>query len=417
MIDASETIESQVEMDLSMIQMTAMSIWDEESISLIFGGIMNLEDFAKFVYFEYFAKCCLTSQEKLSVDKQAAAFEDRIEKINLNNMSCRLSESDEKFANAYNPEHTIDETASYRFDQMLYKRPIPLYNGSATPFADALIQLQKFAQNGPESAFDSTSIGKGYFYQLLTETIAANGEGKSFRSLQNSRKNPEAHIEFYSELYSFVHLYISEPYAESASEDNLDTYLSCAITLYKLENRYKYSAILDYALALESRGIRIYPLDKKPSADRFSKLPFYFYSTLKITEENIPYRSDELPSPIMKRNEYLDFFLDAPEDQYEEEELRYYSIVQMTEQIRRIFEVSPEQILEYTPQKFAWFIYHQYNVFDLYEKQHSMDLPSVLTQSVAWKIQKIVRNLYYGDKSSLIIKENAKNRAKERKEM
>lgn len=416
MIVPASTIESEVEKDLLAINYATISTYFDDGLELIFDGLMSMEDFAKFVYFEYFAKCCLASQEKLSVDKQAAVFENRIEKINLVNVPCQLSESEKEFANTYNSEHTIDDMVSYRLPQMLYKRPIPLYNDSKTPFADDLLQLKKFAIDGPEKAFDPTAIGKGYFYQLLLETIKANNEGSSFRALQNSRKNPEDHIKFYSELYSFVHLYMSEQYVESASEDDLDTYLSCAVALYKLENRYKYSAILNYALALESRDIRIYELDKKPEADRFSRLPFYFYSTLKITDENIPYRSDELPSPIMMRNQYLDFFLSASDDQCRQEEFRYYSIVQTAENVRRIIAGPLNHTIEYTPKKFAWFINHQYNIFDLYEKQHSMDLASVLTWDVSMKIQKIVRNLYDGDKSSLIIKDNAKKREKERKE-
>ena len=88
---------------------------------------------------------------------------------------------------------------------------------------------------------------------------------------------------------------------------------------------------------------------------------------------------------------YSKFFLSAQWTEPLIEEYRYYIIIYLA----TIIDLNIERLvdIQYSHDKFIWFIYNKYNIFKIYEDKVNMDIGKVITAPVVNNLRKIAKEI------------------------
>lgn len=402
----------EVKAELLNICHAVIELVGEEYIDDVFCGVMSLHDFACFVYFEYCAGYFL-NQEKLQSMRQhqiklAAETPSDYESSQI----AHLSDKDKDYCFAFDTEDGLTRHLSRTLKEMMKDRDVPNYSGPEYSPVIALSKLKEFSSTGG-GRLHSTPIGRGYFYQALTETVVKNEKGQAYKWMSLSRSKRSRYVEYYTTLFRFIRSFMTKNYPSAVSDDDTERYIAKAINLCKLEDRYKLGLILNFASELENRSIKYFGKNTFSEIPyRFNILPPIFFCSIAPWDSSVNcpnktlidifrhfgslighvYRSFVCPSPVLHYERYMDFFLTAEENDRNIEEYRYYTIIILAEFIKSLI-LSDEIEIQYSNQTFAWFIHNHYNIYEIYEKQAGEDMDKVLTSSVVRNIRQIVNNI------------------------
>lgn len=398
--------------ELLSISNAVIELVGEEYIDDVFGGVMSLHDFACFVYFEYCAGYFLNQEKHQSVSQHRINFAAEAPTDYEDSKIAHLSHEEKDYLFSFDTEDRLNRHLSRTLKEMLKNRDVPNYNDPEYSPVIALSKLKDFSNTGGGRLY-STPIGRGYFYQALTETVVKNEKRQTYEWMSLSRSKRNRYVEYYATLFRFIRSFMIEEYSASGSNDDVERYIAKVINLCKLEDRYKLGLILRFASTLEQRGIKYFGKNTFPSMPyRFNILPPIFFCSIAPWDSNVKcpnktlvdifrhfgrlighiHRSFICPSPVLHYDRYMDFFLTSEEKDRNIEEYRYYTIIILAEFIKSLI-LSDEIKIQYSNQKFAWFIYNHYNVYELYESRTSGDLDKILTPSVVRNIRKIVNNI------------------------
>lgn len=401
-----------VKVELLSICNAVIELVGEEHIDGVFGGVMSLHDFACFVYFEHCAGYFLNQEKHQSVSQHRINFAAEAPADYEDSRIAHLSNEEKDYLFTFDTEDRLNRHLSRTLKEMLKNRDVPYYDDPEYSPVIALSKLNEFSNTGG-GRLHSTPIGRGYFYQALTETVVENEKGQTYEWMSLSRSKRNRYVEYYTTLFRFIRSFMIEEYSASGSDDDVDRYIAKAINLCKLEDRYKLGLILRFASTLELRGIKYFSKNTFPVVPyRFNILPPIFFCSIAPWDSNVKcpnktlvdifrhfgslighvYRSFICPSPVLHYDRYMDYFLTAKEKDRNIEEYRYYTIIILAEFIKGLI-LSDKIQIQYSNQKFAWFIHNHYNIYEIYERQASEDLDMILTPSVVRSIRQIVNNI------------------------
>lgn len=401
-----------VKVELLSICNAVIELVGEEYIDDVFCGIMSLHDFACFVYFEHCAGVFLNQEKHQSVGqhriKFAAETPDDYDGSNITH----LSNEEKNYLFEFDTEDRLNRHISRTLKEMLKNRSVPSYTDPEYSPVIAISKLKEFSNTGG-GRLQPTPIGRGFFYQILTETVVENEKGQTYKWMSESRSNPSRYIKYYTTLFRFIRSFMIEQYPAAGSDDDTERYIAKAINLCKLEDRYKLGLILRFASELENRSIKYFGKNTFSEIPyRFNILPPIFFCSIAPWDSSVNcpnktlidifrhfgsqighiYRSFVCPSPVLHYDRYIDFFLTAEDKDRNIEEYRYYTIIILAEFIKTLI-LSDQIQVQYSNKKFAWFINNHYNIFEIYEGQAKEDWDNILTSSVVRNIRQIVNNI------------------------
>lgn len=402
-----------VRRDLKTICVATAYYLGDEYIEDLFGGVVSLHEFANYVYFEYCAATFLNRQEKKSVNQHCIQFEKQLPTDFKDPQLTNLSEEDIDYLFSFAKGDALSRGISRSVKQMLEHRAVPdRKNVDISSIRNALADLKEFQISGKGGRLHEMPMTKGYFYHALTDSEIGNERGQIHKWMALSRSAPKKYLKFYLKLYRFIRLFMIGKYTPDASDDELDSYISQAINLCKLEDRNKFNSILNFADKIVYEDSDYFKKYKHRQPFRDSVIPPFFFCTVAPWEENLQCPNKTLidvlghfgyliglidhsfacPSPVLYYNQYLDYFLKATDEDKKIEEYRYYAILALAEFIR--LKISSKEIsVIYSNQKFAWFIHNLYNIFDIYHAQCSKDVEQILTYDVVKRIRLIVSDM------------------------
>lgn len=405
-------MEHSVQSDLVKIIEYTIEVLGDEYVDDVFGGVMSLMDFSYFVYFEYCSRVFINTETKKSVNRHCKEFLDNHSKSYLLREECDEDEKSDEL-----PWHSRKNDESYHksvlryIAKMLSNRTI-LEVDQNNVCARALTELLTFDGTNRPAVRTGMPIGKGYFFQALTESVFLQSKGKVYNWLSNKKTRTEDIAKFYEKNYGFLSEYMMGEYKADLGQDEIDTYIAQAINLVKLEDRRKLGTILDYAIALEQRKPMYFEDGNTNDLQyRFCDIPPLFFCAIAPWERKVKcpnkvlidifrwfgweighiYQSCIYASPVLCYRKYINFFINADENLRNIEEYRYYTIIVMAEFVKR--KINDGEIrLEYSAPKFARFFHSHYNIFKFYNNR--MKSPSdLITKRVAGKIRTITARM------------------------
>lgn len=403
---------SDVHSDLINICIMTAALLGGENCKEVFGGVMSLFDFARYVYFEFCASFFLNQQNHQSMNQHRIAFTDALPSDYEDPRISHLSKEDKDYLFSLSVHDELSRHLSRTLNDMLENREVPTYDEPEYSPVIAIDKLKKFS-NIDEGRLRTTPIGSGYFYQVLTETVVKNEKGQTFEWMSLSRSNRSKFVTYYKTFFKFLRVFMMEEYEKIISDEDVERYIAKAINLCKLEDRNKLSLILNFASTLEQKNIKYFSKNaftKLPY--RFSILPPIFFCCIAPWANDVSCPNQKLinifrqigvqighifrtflcPSPVLWYNQYMDYFLSAKESDRCIEEYRYYTIIILAEFIKTLI-LSDQIRIEYSDSNFAWFIHNYYNIFDIYEKRSSKDVEETITSTVVRNIRQIVNNI------------------------
>lgn len=195
-------------------------------------------------------------------------------------------------------------------------------------------------------------------------------------------------------------------------EDRKETYIARAINLETLEAGYRFLLILDFALALNKEGNQHFKLSQDIKRSWLSCLPPHFFvqappkfiaglysncRSRKIFTQISACFDDNLGRkyqvPVHMYDRYSEFFLSASCYETQEiEEYRYYTMLYLA-CIIIDFLANKKLEMQYSHDKFIWFIDNKYNIFKIYKDKINMDIGKVITAPVANNLRKIAKEI------------------------
>lgn len=321
----------------------------------------------------------------------------------------------------------------------------------------AIRNVAEYKVNSNAARRQGIPIGKSLFYQNITQYKLNKQNQNVFYWMTSTRTRTDGYIKFYTEFFFFLKMWmidnssveellsneslieirerlrpkylkadkvgLKKCYEEKCKseyetviaerEDRKETYIARAINLETLEGGYRFLLILDFALALNKEGNQHFKLSQDSRRFWLSCLPPHFFiqappkvlaslcsnrrsrkifTQISACFDNNLGRKYQVPVCMFDR--YSEFFLAASSshEAQEIEEYRYYTILYLACIIIN-FLANKELEMQYSHDKFIWFIDNKYNIFKIYKDKINMNIGKVITAPVANNLRKIAKEI------------------------
>ena len=350
--------------DIIKCQITACI--DDEYIDRIFSGVMTLDDFADYVFFEIASEYYMIHAKKLSLNQHVNnIFDDYLAYLEtLEDAGCQSKKL--KSTVDFSDRSLYRLIHEYLVD-MLDRRTGDLKDPKSTP--SFMRDLMSYDASLPNKQRDGYPLTTAHFLQVYTSYALNNKQAKYVLRLSDKNLQPDKAASIYQRHDTFLEFSSCLQYRTNLSVEECDRYISNAINLKTHEQRYFRNTLYTYASRTAARKekptflcgnippvflgfIRLSEAIGHCIAEGF--LPEYYLNQLLVTG----YVNDRKPYMFLSR--YAEAFSSSDAKQRLDEECRYYAIQILASNIIHLLR-SHRILAGLSPQEFAAFIHHRYN--------------------------------------------------------
>ena len=423
----------------------------------LFDGVMSLDDFANFVYFSYFSGLYMRNEPKKSINAQLDDFIELISWDDQAKEHPGVSkEFVDEFFNYWlcEGQETVKKNLYNNLGVMVKDKKLPEKDTPGEEMWESIRAVVDYKSDTTVARRQGFPIGKNFFYQAVIQTQLRRQNRDVLVWMASNDRRKGAYTRFYKEFLFFIKIWMldnhtleellaDEPSVDTVKqkkegfldavinnskkyhkgcikknkpvdvgpENKKETYISRAIALVELERSYRFLVSLDFALAL---GKSSDYFNLPPNWRRFwlSNLPPHFFFQIPPRDYSTPafyynhpiarmfrlfsqgfdiHTGRKYQVPVQMFGPYSKFFLSAQWTEPLIEEYRYYIIIYLA----TIIDLNIERLvdIQYSHDKFIWFIYNKYNIFKIYEDKVNMDIGKVITAPVVNNLRKIAKEI------------------------
>ena len=362
-------ISSQIQSLQSTIKCQVTSILDDKYIDKIFSGIMSLDDFADYVFFEIATEYYMTHAKKIPLNQHIQnAFEDHQAYLEVLQGSDLLSKK----------LKSVRDCSDKDFYRRLHDYLIDMLDGRSADLKDAknipafMRDLLAFDSSIANERREGYSLTTAHFLQAYTAYALGIKNAKYLLRLADKNLKADKLEAYYKKQDIFLEFSSNLLYRQSLTDDELDRYIANAIHLKTYEQRYFYNALYTYTSQIANK--------KRRPTYLCGSIPPIFLGVIGIPwamghciEEGflseyylnqlLVYRGMNERKPHMFLGRYAKAFASYDKEQCHEEECRYYAIQILSANI--IYLLRNNSGLEsITLQDLAAFIHSRYDVVE-----------------------------------------------------
>ena len=390
------SVSHQVEFLREVITNQVTTILDDKYIEKLFSGVMSLDNFADYVFFEIATEYYMRYAKKIPLSQHIRnIFDDH--QAYLNDLSgVGLQSKKLKHAEEFSDENFYRRLHDYLID-MLDGRFADLKDTANAPaFIHDLLTYDSSQTNKRREGYSLTTA---HFLQAYTAYALGIKNAKYVLRLADKNFNTDKAKASYEKQDFFLEFSSNLQYRKSLTEEKCDRYISNAIHLKTYEQRYFRNTLYTYASQFADRKQHpTYLCGSVPPiflgligipwamghciAEGF--LPEYYTNQLLVA------RGMNDRKPYMLLGQYAKAFASSDEKQRHEEECRYYAIQILTTNI--IYLLRNNSSLESIKlQDLAAFIDSRHNVVEEMLRQAGIHETDGFSKNIVSSMRSTVR--------------------------
>lgn len=374
------------------------TILDEQYIEKLFSGVMSLDDFADYVFFEIATEYYMTYAKKIPLNQHIQnAFKDHqayLEILQGSDLHSKKIKSVEEFSdeNFYRRLHDyLIDMLDGRFADLKDTKNVPAF----------MRDLLTYDSSQASKRREGYSLTTTHFLQAYTAYALGIKNAKYVLRLADKNFNTDKAKASYEKQDFFLEFSSSLQYRKDLTEDECDRYISNAIHLKTYEQRYLRNTLYTYASQLASKKKRPTYLCGSVPPILLGLIGIPWAMGHCIAEGFLPeYYTNQLlvaggmndRKPYMFLGQYAKAFASSDEKQRHEEECRYYAIQILAVNIIHLLR-SHSSFASLSPHDLAGFIHSRYNVVEEILQQASIHETDGFSKNIVSSIRSTVRDI------------------------
>lgn len=391
-------VSHQVEFLREVITNQVTTILDDKYIEKLFSGVMSLDDFADYVFFEIATEYYMRHARKIPLNQHIQnAFEDHQAYLEI------LQDSDLHSKKL----KSVEEFSDKDFYRRLHDHLIDMLDGRFADLKDTknvptfMRDLLTYDSSQASKRREGYSLTTAHFLQAYTAYALGIQNAKYVLRLADKNLKADKLETYYRKQDVFLEFSSSLQYRKDLTEEECDRYISNAIHLKTYEQRYFRNTLYTYASQLANK--------KKRPTYLCGSIPPFFLGLIGIpwamshcsAEGFLPeYYANQLlvaggmndRKPYMFLGQYAKAFASSDEKQRHEEECRYYAIQILTANIIYLLR-SHSSLASISLQDLAAFIHQRYNVLEEILQQTSIHEAVGFSKNIVSSMRSIVRDI------------------------